>query len=311
MLQRAGRETMAARMWPAAVHGSLDPLLKELTALPKAMNGRCWIQASAGFAGKIDFDIGSAATLKLSGDYRHGESSFGQAINIVPSTGIGPLQIATLGFTPRRGLAMNSTDADSFDRSEGYSFTGELGWALSDALKLTAISGYRDFKDDNQSDVDDTPAGFDAGIGFQPNPNHYPVLSVGVAGPRQPQHVNYFSQEVRLNYSGDRFNVVGGLFYQTLKDRGAGTTPFIFDGAFILQDPTLAGTYFYSTTELTYRINDDTYAVFGDATFKVTDTISLFGGLRYTHENINLTYANQTYFAPVAANYASLSCCRG
>jgi iron complex outermembrane receptor protein len=269
-----------------------------------------------GFSGKIDADVTDAITLKLSGDYRHADSSFGQAINVVPSTldglpllpGGGVLlpQSATLGFVPQRGVVRSNTDSANYDRSKGYSITGEVDWALSDTLKLTAISGYRDFKDDNQSDVDNTPAGFDAGVGFQPNPNHYPVMYVGISGPRQPQHVSYFSQEVRLNYTGDRLNVVGGAFFQTLKDRGSGITPFIFDGAYVLQNPALAGTYFYNATVPIYHINDNTYAAFADATYKVTNTISLFGGLRYTHEKIDLTYSANSYFFPVAANYGAI-----
>lgn len=302
MLNIPLRDTVRVRV--NGYYASLEPLVDNLST-----GGDVYGYKRYGFSGKLDFDLGSAVTLKLSGDYRRGDSTFGQALNVVPSTGIGPLQIAAIGFTPRRGLVRNATDGKSFDRSEGYSFTGELGWDLADRLKLTAISGYRDFKDDNQSDVDNTPAGFVAGRGFSPNPARYPVMYVDIASanqPRQPQHVSYFSQEIRFNYTGDRLNAVGGVFYQTLKDRGAGITPFIFDGAFVLRDPTLAGVYLYNATSLNYHIDDDTYAAFGDVTFKLTDMFSLFGGLRYTHEKIDLHYANVSYFGAVAANYGAI-----
>jgi iron complex outermembrane receptor protein len=259
-----------------------------------------------GFAGKLDFDF-DAVTVKLSADYRHSYSTFGQSLDIVQSTGIGALQVAALGFTPQRGVVRLSTDGKSFDRSKGYAFTGEIGADLADGLKLTSVTGYRDFKDENQSDVDATPVGFVAGKGFSTfYTGYYPVLYVDIASadePRQPQHVRYFSQEVRLNYDRGPLNAVAGAFFQTLKDSGAGITPFIFDGAFIRQDPTLLGTYLYNATQLDYRIKDDTYAVFGDVTYAVTDTVSLFGGLRYTHEKIDLDYQNATYFGPVATDF--------
>ncbi|MFD2499958.1 TonB-dependent receptor domain-containing protein [Rhizorhabdus histidinilytica] len=259
-----------------------------------------------GFAAKLDLDLSDTVTAKLSADYRHGYSTFGQALNIVPSTGIGAQQIAALGFTPTPGVVKMATDGISFDRSRGYSFTGELGWEANDRVKVTSITGYRDFRDDNLSDVDNTPAGFLIGKGFSPNPTRYPVMYVSTDTPRQPQRVSYFSEELRANYSDERLDVVGGFFYQTLKDRGEGVTPFIFDGAFVLRNPALAGTYFYNATYLNYRIDDDTWAAFGDVTFKLNDTLSLFAGARYTHESIQLKYDNVSYFGAVAANYGAV-----
>ena len=293
-------------------YAHLDPLVHNLGPGPNIYGYRRY-----GFSGKLDFDL-EKVTVKLSADYRNTHSTFGQALDVVPSTGtlilgtpfnagrpLGEVQVATLGFTPRRGLVRSNTNTDHFDSSRGYGLIGEIGWEASDSLKVTSISGYRDFKNDNQSDVDNTNVGFDPGIGFRPNPTHYPVLSVGVTYPRQPQHVSYFSEELRANYTGDRLNAVAGLFYQTLKDRGAGVTPFIFDGAYVLRNPALAGTYLYNATALRYRVNDDTYAAFADATFRVVDTVSLFGGLRYTHEKIDLRYNNVSYFGAVAINYGA------
>lgn len=282
-------------------YGHLDPLINN-----EGPGNDPYGYKRYGFNGKLDFDVSDNVTVKLTGDYRHAYSTFGQALNVVPSTGIGAAQIAALGFTPQRGIVRSNTNSNDFDLSKGYSITGELGWSFGSGLKLTSISGYRDFKDDNQSDVDNTPAGFDAGIGFRPNPTRYPVMYVGITRPRQPQHVSYFSQETRLNYSGQRLTAVGGVFFQTLKDRGRGITPFIFDGAYVLRNPALAGTYFYNATDLTYHIDDKTYAAFADATYKVTDAISVFGGLRYTHEKINLRYFNNSYFFPVAVNYGAV-----
>lgn len=289
-----------ARFRVNGYYRNLDPLVKNLGP-GKDQYGF----ENYGFAAKLDLDLSDTVTAKLSADYRNGYSTFGQALNIVPSTGIGAAQIAAIGFTPTPGVVKMNTDGISYDKSRGYAFTGEIGWEATDEIKITSITGYRDFKDDNLSDVDNTPAGFNIGQGFSPNPTRYPVMYVSTGLPRQPQRVSYFSEELRANYSGDRLDVVGGFFYQTLKDRGEGVTPFIFDGAFVLRNPALAGTYFYNGTYLNYRVDDDTWAVFGDATYKLTDTISLFAGARYTHETIQLKYQNVSYFSAVAANYGA------
>ncbi|MFC0303439.1 TonB-dependent receptor [Rhizorhabdus histidinilytica] len=290
-----------ARLRLNGYYRHLDPLVKNLSTGADQYGFENY-----GFAAKLDLDLSDTVTAKLSADYRHGYSTFGQALNIVPSTGIGAQQIAALGFTPTPGVVKMATDGISFDRSRGYSFTGELGWEANDRVKVTSITGYRDFRDDNLSDVDNTPAGFLIGKGFSPNPTRYPVMYVSTDTPRQPQRVSYFSEELRANYSDERLDVVGGFFYQTLKDRGEGVTPFIFDGAFVLRNPALAGTYFYNATYLNYRIDDDTWAAFGDVTFKLNDTLSLFAGARYTHESIQLKYDNVSYFGAVAANYGAV-----
>jgi iron complex outermembrane receptor protein len=289
-----------ARLRLNGYYRNLDPLVKNLGP-GKDQYGF----ENYGFSAKLDLDLSDTVTAKLTADYRNGYSTFGQALNIVPSTGIGAAQIAAIGFTPTPGVVKMNTDGISYDKSRGYSFTGELGWEATDQIKVTSITGYRDFKDDNLSDVDNTPAGFLIGQGFTANPTRYPVMYVSTGLPRQPQQVSYFSEELRANYSDERLDIVGGFFYQTLKDRGEGVTPFIFDGAFVLRNPALAGTYFYNGTYLDYRVDDDTWAAFGDATYKLTDTISLFAGARYTHETIQLKYNNVSYFSAVAANYGA------
>lgn len=273
----------------------LDPLVKNL-----GVGGDDYGYEMYGFSGKMLTDISDVVSFLLTADYRNGKSTFGQGIPFVPSTGIGAAQIAVLGYTPRPNLILLNVNGKHIDKTEGYSFTGELGWDVSDTIKVTSISGYRDYKNDNVNDVDSTPAGTQQGIGFAPNPTNYPVEAVTATLPRQPQHVTYFSQELRLNYSGDRLNAVGGFFYQSLRDRGAGSTPFVFDGAFILRNPALAGVKFYSGTQVKYKIKDDTWAAFGDITYKLSDTVSVFGGLRYTHESIqDNDFQSATFFNTV------------
>lgn len=259
-----------------------------------------------GFAAKLDFDLGETVNLLIGGDYRRTSGTFGQGINIVPSTGIGAAQIAILGFTPRRGVARVNTNGDQFNHAEGYSATAELGWRVNDDIKITSITGFRNFENDNANDVDGTTAGAQEGRGFTPNPTFYPVLHMTQREPRQPQAVRYLSQELRLNYAGDRFDIVGGLFYQTLRDKGSGEVPFMFSGAYLGRGADQFNTLYASFGSVQYRIQDDTAAIFGDVSFKATDQITLFGGVRFTHETISSTFSKQNYFAQITDNAGNI-----
>ena len=270
----------------------LDPLIKNLGSA-----GDEYGAESYGFNGKLSIDLASNVNLLLSADYRHANNSFGQLIPIIPSTLLGPLQIAALGYTPRPGLNQINTDGRTIDKARGYSVSAELGWTIAPKLKFTSISAYRNFRDDSENDTDSTPAGVQAGQGFSPNPTNYPILFVINTPPPVKDHVHYFSEEARLNYSGDRLDLVGGLFYQTVVNRGGDNVPFIFSGTYLgLPAPNML---FYNSTPTRFKLNDDTYAAFGDATFKLTHTVSIFGGLRYTHEKIKDDFASQAYFLPI------------
>ena len=281
----------------------LDPLLKN-----QGFGNDILGYNNYGVNGKIDIDLADDVQLKLSGDYRHNFSTFGGSIDVIPSTGIGAQQIAVLGFVPQPGLIRANNSGYTYDRSSGYSGSAELAWGISDKLKFTSISAYRFFKSDSNIDVDNLNVGVQQGVGFYPNPTHYPVQYVDSTGPRLPENVRYFSEEARLNYSSDRLSVVGGFFYQTLTDRGPGpgSSPFVFDGAYILKNPALAGQLYYSATQVKYRINDDTWAAFADGTYKITDSISLFGGLRFTHETILDNYASNAYFTQITDSTGTL-----
>jgi iron complex outermembrane receptor protein len=273
---------------------NLNPLIHNL-----GRGGDMYGAEAYGFSGKLSIDLGPDVNLLLSGDYRHSVTSFGQLIPLIPSTFIGPLTVAALGYTPRVGLNQINTDGKTTDQSQGYSFAAELGWRITPGLKFTSISAYRDYRDDTVNDVDGTPVGVDAGTGFTPNPTGYPVMFVMNSPPPVKDRVHYFSEEARLNYSGDRVDVVGGLYYQSMVNSGGNNVPFIFNGAYLGFGPLAANTLFYNSTPVSFKLNDDTWAAFGDVTFKVTDTVSLFGGLRYTHEKIKDNYASNAYFLQI------------
>ncbi|WP_298289049.1 TonB-dependent receptor [Novosphingobium sp.] len=110
------------------------------------------------------------------------------------------------------------------------------------------------------------------------------------------QNVNQFTQEVRANYSGNGFDVIGGVFYakynydqlplggtfgaRTPADR-VGFSICNAGGTFCIPG---AGTPTFTREDT----QSTTYAAFADVTVNLSDQIDLFGGLRYTDFDTSL-----------------------
>ncbi|MEP0393332.1 MAG: TonB-dependent receptor [Erythrobacter sp.] len=121
-----------------------------------------------------------------------------------------------------------------------------------------------------------------------------------------------FTQETRLQYDGDRFKGVVGGYYSNIDtpDR-VGTTQFQFSVldnfpvAALLQAPPFgldAGTagFVVSLYQEPVGLNAfldnpskiETYAVFADFSYEVSDAINVFGGFRYDREKQEITTGN-------------------
>ncbi|WP_070153720.1 TonB-dependent receptor [Sphingobium phenoxybenzoativorans] len=274
----------------------LSPLIENL-----GTGGDLWGQRSYGMQGKLLFDISDTTNLLLTANYNKSRSSAGVQFVITPiSEPIGTLQTQTLLGLVGRGVDVVNQDTQTYNKSRSYAFIGELNSELSDSLSLVAISGYRNFSSRTEIEVDNGPTGVNPGRGFSPNPLGYPISYVAFDDDHLPEQYKYFSQEVRLNYTGNGIDAVVGGYFQDFEEKRNLILPFVFDGAFALADPSLAGVLFYNDTRTQSRLKDKTIAAFADVTYEIVPTVKVFAGIRYTHEKLNFDYAKQTYFNPVA-----------
>lgn len=138
--------------------------------------------------------------------------------------------------------------AQSIDNS---GLSARVDWRLDNGLTLTSISAYRELNFGVRGDSDGTVV-----ARFEPN---------------QWLDNQTFSQELNLSGDADRFSWLGGLYYfQEQND--------------FLWDLTVFGNLGSPQNFQLFDQSTEAWAVFGQATFDVTDKLSLTGGVRYTQE---------------------------
>lgn len=168
-------------------------------------------------------------------------------------------------------------DVDGFERQDTYMLTARLEYELPFAT-LTSISGWRDNHFKRLQDQDGS-------------------LGDGYALGTDQQDIT-LSQELRLSNDGERFRWVAGLyFYHGMTDRRD-----TIDSGPDFAVPALRsslGTY-------GQNLDVKSYAVFGQATYDVTEQLSVTLGGRYTKDEKVSDQATDP-FGPVGAYFVKLT----
>ena len=171
------------------------------------------------------------------------------------------------GFDKRRSYSEVEPTQD-LDQISG---SIRVQYALNDNLKIKSITAYG---------------------GFNLNPVNYDNDGEAALIQKNLIHYNdqYVTQEVQLNGDYGRLTFTSGLFY--LHERffverdgysrrnAQGTDPTVTPGN-------------YNFARAHNVTNTDAYALFGEATYAVTDRFSLTGGLRWTNEEKEFTFDNK------------------
>jgi iron complex outermembrane receptor protein len=155
-----------------------------------------------------------------------------------------------------------SFDFPFFSTAEVIDLTGVLEYSFGD-VTLTSVTNYQDI---------DTSYGEDSDV--SPNSVYHFI---------KDNFVEQFSQELRLNYSTDGFDLVVGAFY--LKIDGIYSTDQTGD------------VFFGGGTETAFADQQTTaYAVFTQADIDLTDKLSLSLGLRYNKNEVDYLYSTTNLF---------------
>lgn len=256
-----------------------------------------------GLRGQLLFEPGDAVSIRLIGDYAERDEICCAAVNIVN----GPTGAIIDALS---GGELSARPADPFERvagvTPGRSFTQDVeewgaslqvDWDLGNA-QITSVSSYRDFEIARSQDIDYTGAD----ILFRPEDgfvNGFETITqelrvAGETGALSWLIGGYFSdEEVTLNDQisfGSAYEFYADqLVNATLAgamDPAAGTFSY---AALTGQTP---GTVFAGAMENdSYASDSQTFAVFTNNTFDLTDRFSITLGGRYTHEKNDFSAA--------------------
>lgn len=170
----------------------------------------------------------------------------------------------------------------------------EINYEIDNNYSITAISAYRNFESFDDTDTDFTDA--------------------DLFGTKNDASQSSFSQEIRLDYTSEKLNYILGLYYfsQDLDLDYSLYTDTLFNPFFMSSfqgalDPLLAGIDGISAltggaiapsaeaapmgTGFDHIAEQDheSYAIFGQFDYKLTDALTLTAGLRYTDESKDLS----------------------
>lgn len=198
--------------------------------------------------GTIEFNSGPVF-VRLSGDYLKDNSQARQGHRLIPGLVSGTPVLDNV-FDTRAGLNIVKQEV------EAYGGALNIAINLTDTLTFKSITAYRE-------DKSTTPIDFDS----------LPAVDVDVPG---AYNNDQFSQELQLLYEGERLSGVLGFYYLNANAFTAFDVGLFTTGA-LIGVPGL-------TAQTLGDVNTDTWSVFGDFTYKLTDQLSISAGGRYTRD---------------------------
>jgi iron complex outermembrane receptor protein len=160
---------------------------------------------------------------------------------------------------------------DDFNQYKTAGGTANLAWSLSDGLTLHAISHYMHFDKRQALDTDASPT---------------PQSLV-----LQTAKQKTFSQEIRLNGDTDRAHWVAGLYYLHIG------VNYVQGLAYSPDSPISILFFNGKATEspIFVDMSTNSYSVFGQLEFNLTDTWSIIAGARGIKEKKDFNYSNYWY----------------
>ena len=197
-----------------------------------------------------------------------------------------------------RGLTDREIEGNSIGTAETKTFGAVLNakFELGDKLNLTSITGFDRTRNGllPRIDCDGTP---------------YNVCSIGYASTSRS-----FNQDLRLDYASGRFKAIAGVyygwdkivtnntpdFYGFLSDVNAaiGNPKTYFNPAGLGREAGMA-TALKATQN--YTQERKSYAIYGEASYELTDTVKITAGLRYTKDKFAYLDALTTFYDDTGA----------
>ena len=155
------------------------------------------------------------------------------------------------GFTePDDGDNKIAINELGFFKRDHYGITGKIEWAISDGLKIVSITNWQDFEKQYLEDVDGTPE---------------PLFTY-----QQGVDSEQISQELQIQGETDRLKWVAGAYYLNIDSEYLVVTD-VLNCCLVEFDNNIA-------------LETESYAVFLQAEYALTDQFTFIGGFRWTED---------------------------
>ncbi|MDB5469378.1 MAG: TonB-dependent receptor, partial [Caulobacter sp.] len=222
-----------------------------------------------GVRGALAFTPSDALRVDVSVDYNKDDAALnvGKPLNNLTTLFGGPL-LAVPTDAPYDFHARVTPGLPNSTKLEHWGTSAQVSWNITDALTFKSITAYRELKTDDYVDIDATQ------------------LEVGdvFVGVDQDQ----VSQELQLAYEGGPVTVVGGLFYMV-----ENITSHQEAYADNLVGPVLGNPTFTRTVD--DDLETKSWAAYVNASWDITEALSLSAGLRYTEEEKTYSRTTSTF----------------
>lgn len=267
---------------------------------------------SWGLVGKLAFDIGDNVELLLTGEMNRYRARVGENHVLEPIAQVQQPNIP--GVTARQTALLGGVIGDLFRINQdglteswmdNQGVTADLTAGLTDSLVLRSITAYRHVEVRTQPDTDSTPAS-------PSNPLGWDVLAIPRYNllrhpPYRTVEWRYWSQEMRLEYSSSRFDVIAGAFYQNFREKLLNGVPLLLSAQSLGRSaavdtpagPSSSFPYYFNDSAIFPKDRNETFAGFLDITVRPTENLDIFAGYRLSHEKLSYHYDRTTFFFPV------------
>ena len=242
----------------------------------------------------LEFRPSDAFTMTLIGEYYKADDTNNVWLYFDRGTGTNPFMRqfveAQGGFLPQEKTRKLGSDIAHFNKPEIYGVTAKMEWEVADYV-VTSLTAYKHTNPFNRDDLDSTN-------GF------------GVDQLREEDH-DQFSQEIQISSPiGNKLEWILGFYYFTEENvvRNEYFLPFADEQFFALFGGT-PGDPQCCLLELNGSSDTDALAVFGEATYDITDDLELVFGARYSYEKRGGSndVVFQRFIAPVFDNVFTFS----
>jgi iron complex outermembrane receptor protein len=204
----------------------------------------------------MEWEPAPSLLIRLAGDITNDDSSPRQGYRLLPTVSTVQRELLDGDYDTTAGI----TTFGPITRNSVEAMGGQLriDWTPNDTWSLQSITAYREDESDSPIDFDSTPAqSFDAPVVY---------------------NNDQFSQEFQLTYTSDRLTVIAGAYYLDANAFDAFDVVFTSATSFTLGD-----------------VDTKTWAIFGEATWDLTDEWSLSLGGRYTDDERTSRVIRQTF----------------